>query len=301
MGPDVVPHLKQDALALMLTRTVLVWSTEVACGDGAIDGAHDLRERDLDGGARQHVATTDAALGQHQARALEREEDLFEVWLRQAGPVGDVPDRGGRTTVGVEGERKQRPAGVVATRRDLHDRTRTEWTLTARIVCGAGWQDAIVTDVDPAVPPITETPVAAAQPMPSGPELTSAVEEPAKVLRIGSMVKQLLEEVKAAPLDDASRHRLREVYEISVRELASGLSPDLRDELARLVSPFSSDAPSDAELRVAHAQLVGWLEGLFHGMQAMLFAQQAMARQQMDQMRQRALPAPAEAASGTYL
>src|SRR5256886_14599785 len=110
-------------------------------------------------------------------------------------------------------------------------------------------------------------------------------------MRIGTMTKQLLEEVRAAPLDEASRARLKEIYETSVRELADGLSPDLRDELANLALPFAEgSAPSDAELRIAHAQLVGWLEGLFHGIQATLFAQQMAARAQLEQMRQRSLP-----------
>jgi hypothetical protein len=117
------------------------------------------------------------------------------------------------------------------------------------------------------------------------------VEQPAKVMRIGSMIKQLLEEVRAAPLDDASRLRLKEIHESSIKELATGLAPDLRDELDRLSLPFSSDTvPSDAELRIAQAQLVGWLEGLFHGIQATLFAQQMAARAQLDEMRPGALP-----------
>jgi len=131
-----------------------------------------------------------------------------------------------------------------------------------------------------------------------------SVEQPAKVMRIGSMIKQLLEEVRQAPLDEASRSRLREIYDTSVAELADGLSPDLRDELARMSSPFRPDqVPSEAELRVAQAQLVGWLEGLFHGIQATLFAQQMAARAQLEQMRQRSLPAGAEErqAPGTYL
>jgi hypothetical protein len=117
-----------------------------------------------------------------------------------------------------------------------------------------------------------------------------SVEQPAKVMRIGSMIRQLLEEVRQAPLDDASRSRLKEIYETSVKELAEGLSPDLRDELDRLALPFDQAAPSDAELRIAQAQLVGWLEGLFHGIQATLFAQQMQARQQLEQMAQRGLP-----------
>jgi hypothetical protein len=134
------------------------------------------------------------------------------------------------------------------------------------------------------------------------------VEQPAKVMRIGSMIKQLLEEVRAAPLDEASRARLREIHESSIKELSSGLAPDLRDELTRLSLPFTGDeVPSDAELRVAQAQLVGWLEGLFHGIQATLFAQQMAARAQLEEMRQRALPSgrnPGQAGasgSGLYL
>jgi hypothetical protein len=117
------------------------------------------------------------------------------------------------------------------------------------------------------------------------------VSQPAKVMRIGSMIKQLLEEVRSASLDEASRARLREIYETSVRELASGLSPDLRSELDRLALPFDDKAtPSEAELRIAQAQLLGWLEGLFHGIQATLFAQQMSARAQLDEMRRRGLP-----------
>ncbi|GLX02235.1 bacterial proteasome activator family protein [Microtetraspora sp. NBRC 16547] len=118
------------------------------------------------------------------------------------------------------------------------------------------------------------------------------VEQPAKVMRIGSMIRQLLEEVRAAPLDEASRKRLKEIHESSVKELEDGLAPELVDELERLSLPFTDDhgaPPSDAELRVAHAQLVGWLEGLFHGIQTTLFAQQMAARAQLEQMR-RALP-----------
>ena len=119
-----------------------------------------------------------------------------------------------------------------------------------------------------------------------------SVDQPAKVMRIGSMIKQLLEEVRHAPLDDASRSRLKEIYETSVQELAAGLSEDLRDELCRLAMPFETEFPSDAELRIAQAQLVGWLEGLFHGIQATLFAQQMAARQQIEQLvQQRGLPA----------
>ncbi|MBW8827295.1 MAG: bacterial proteasome activator family protein [Acidobacteria bacterium] len=137
-----------------------------------------------------------------------------------------------------------------------------------------------------------------------GEELRESVEQPAKVMRIGSMIRQLLDEVRQSPLDEASRVRLREIYETSVHELADGLSPDLQEELARLALPFADGTPTDAELRIAQAQLVGWLEGLFHGIQATLFAQQMAARQQLEQMNQRGLPAGAEGQArppGTYL
>lgn len=133
---------------------------------------------------------------------------------------------------------------------------------------------------------------------------TESIEQPAKLLRIGSMVKQLLEEVRLAPLDEASRGRLREIYEQSIRELADGPSPDLVAELDRVSIPFDSPTPSDAELRIAHAQLVGWLEGLFHGIQATLVAQQVAARAQLDEMRQRSLTEGGDgnvARPGTYL
>jgi hypothetical protein len=106
-------------------------------------------------------------------------------------------------------------------------------------------------------------------------EPTETISQPAKVLRIGAMTKELLEEVRRAELDEASRTRLKEIFETSVRELAEGISPDLRDELSRLSLPFDSEIPTEAELRVAQAQLVGWLEGLFHGIQAAMFSQQA--------------------------
>jgi hypothetical protein len=118
-------------------------------------------------------------------------------------------------------------------------------------------------------------------------------------MRIGTMIKQLLEEVRAAPLDDASRGRLREIHARSVRELEAGLAPELREELERLTLPFGEDSlPSDAELRIAQAQLVGWLEGLFHGIQTALFAQQMAARSQLEQMRQGALPPGVSGAPG---
>jgi len=121
--------------------------------------------------------------------------------------------------------------------------------------------------------------------------ITELVEQPAKVLRIGSMIRQLLDEVKAAPLDEASRNRLKDIHASSIKELESGLAPELVEELERLSLPFTEDGtPSEGELRIAQAQLVGWLEGLFHGIQTAIYAQQMASRAQLEQMR-RALPA----------
>lgn len=132
---------------------------------------------------------------------------------------------------------------------------------------------------------------------------TESVQEPAKVMRIGSMIKGLLDEVRQMQLDVPSRERLAEIYERSIVELAGAISPDLREELQTLALPFKEgEVPSEAELRVAQAQLVGWLEGLFHGIQATLFAQQLAARQQLEQMRQ--LPSSGNSQQerpGTYI
>ena len=139
-----------------------------------------------------------------------------------------------------------------------------------------------------------------AMPMPAAPDddgqagsldVNEMVEQPAKVMRIGTMIKQLLEEVRAAPLDEASRNRLRDIHQSSIRELEQGLAPELREELERITLPFTEgETPTDAELRIAQAQLVGWLEGVFHGIQTALFAQQMAARAQLEEMRRKALP-----------
>jgi hypothetical protein len=147
------------------------------------------------------------------------------------------------------------------------------------------------------VPPSQQAPAEAEE------EAPEAVQHPAKVMRIAAMARQLLDELRQAPLDEASRARLREVYETSIKELSDVLSDDLREELARLSLPFEAQkSPSDAELRVAHAQLVGWLEGLFHGIQAMLFAQQMESRARLEEMR-KSLPRPDQGPNppGQYL
>ena len=156
--------------------------------------------------------------------------------------------------------------------------------------------------VGPDGQPVGTMPASALQPSPeedsSEDDLTRLVEQPAKVMRIGSMIRQLLEEVKAAPLDDASRKRLKEIHRNSIKELETGLAPELVEELERLTLPFTGDeTPSDAELRISQAQLVGWLEGLFHGIQTAIYAQQMAARAQFEQIR-RALPPGVTIATG---
>jgi hypothetical protein len=151
----------------------------------------------------------------------------------------------------------------------------------------------------PVQPEVVEAPEGMESPLD-----TSGIEQPGKVMRIATMVRQLLDEVRHAQLDEASRARLRDIYETSVRELSEVLAPDLKEELERLSIPFGSDAPSDAELRIAHAQLIGWLEGLFHGIQAMLWAQQQESRARFEELRRRSLPAPEDATAhpgGQYL
>lgn len=128
-------------------------------------------------------------------------------------------------------------------------------------------------------------------------EISEAVEHPEKVMRVGTMMKQLLEEVRSATLDEASRGRLKEIFDTSVEEIGSTLTEDLREELDRLVIPFDDEAPTAAELQIAHAQLVGWLEGLVQGIQATLFAQQMAAQQQLAGMRRGEI-GPAKSPSG---
>ena len=174
---------------------------------------------------------------------------------------------------------------------------------------GAGLrEDAVMTDQQqPAQDPVPGVVVTGE---PADQQATESVPSPAKVMRIGAMVRQLLEEVRHAPLDEAGRDRMRDIYDISVRELSDSLSPDLAQELGRVARPFVGEVtPSEAELRVAQAQLVGWLEGLFHGIQATLFAQQLAARQQLEQMRGQLMPGqgppqpqePGRDRPGTYL
>jgi hypothetical protein len=160
-------------------------------------------------------------------------------------------------------------------------------------------QEQTVVIVGPDGTPIGQVPASALEVVRSGEDgdddegeraIGDLVEQPAKVMRIGSMIRQLLEEVKAAPLDEASRNRLKEIHKASIKELEEGLAPELVEELERLTLPFSEDGtPSEGELRIAQAQLVGWLEGLFHGIQTAIYAQQMAAKLQFEQIR-RGLP-----------
>ncbi|HET7902827.1 MAG TPA: bacterial proteasome activator family protein [Candidatus Nanopelagicales bacterium] len=155
----------------------------------------------------------------------------------------------------------------------------------------AGADDARVVVVGPDGQPMGYLPAPGEQgEEPREGSVADLVEQPAKVMRIGSMIKQLLEEVRSAPLDEESRTRLRDIHRRSIAELEDGLAPELVEELERLSLPFTDDrVPTEAELRIAQAQLVGWLEGLFHGIQTALFAQQMAAQAQLEQMRRRAL------------
>jgi hypothetical protein len=159
----------------------------------------------------------------------------------------------------------------------------------------------IITDPEPA-------PAPAAQPDP----VQAAISEPGKLMRIAVMLRELQEEVRRASPDEAGRGRLRGVHERALRELCEVLSPDLQEELAELVMPFDEGTPSESEILIGQAQLVGWLEGLFQGIQVTLFSQQAQARAQFEQMRQRGLPpgsappqgpgsGPPEQSTGQYL
>jgi hypothetical protein len=134
----------------------------------------------------------------------------------------------------------------------------------------------------------------AGEPADDGDDASEQVSSPTKLIRIASMVRTMLDEVRRAPLDDAGRRRLREIHERSLEELETVLSPDLQQELAEVVLPLTGDSPSESELRLAQAQLVGWLEGLFHGIQATLFTQQAMAQGQLEQMRRRGALEPGQ-------
>jgi Protein of unknown function (DUF2587) len=141
-----------------------------------------------------------------------------------------------------------------------------------------------------AAPQVVGAPTEPAQPdAAQGGVPQESITEPAKLLRIASMVRELLDETRQASLDDPGRARLRQIYDRSVGELREVLSPDLQEELASLAPPMEG-VPSESEIRVAQAQLVGWLEGLFHGIQAAMFAQQAAARAQFEELRRRGLP-----------
>lgn len=199
--------------------------------------------------------------------------------------------------MGRFGRDRRTPAGGRSVRRAMMGRM----TFSAFSTDGGDGRQVVVIGPDGQPVSLDATQVAAAAAEASvaagaegdeaGESVAAMVEQPAKVMRIGTMIKQLLEEVRVAPLDDASRSRLKEIHASSIRELEQGLAPELREELERLALPFGEDAvPSDAELRIAQAQLVGWLEGLFHGIQTALFAQQMAARSQLEQMRQGALP-----------
>jgi Protein of unknown function (DUF2587) len=306
----VSPDAEQDALALMVTGTVLVGLAKVSGRDGPIDRGHDLRQGDGLRGPGQDVPAAHAALGPYEPHALQAQENLLEVGLGETGTFGQVANRGGLAVVVAKGQTEQRPTGVVPPCGYSHGailstvglvfRGRARSEQSHHIV----WHTAVVTDQSPNdvnVNPDQVLSPGESEPAPES-DNTDYVSQPAKVMRIGSMVKQLLDEARSAPLDEAGRLRLREIYEMSISELSGALSPDLSKELSRVAIPFTAEVPSESELRIAQAQLVGWLEGLFHGIQASLFAQQAAAAAQLEKMRDRSLPpGTGEPRAGTYL
>jgi hypothetical protein len=167
---------------------------------------------------------------------------------------------------------------------DQDDQDDSEGRSVPATVTSDGERVVVVTPDGMGVASHDDPPADENRPRPANP--ADLVEQPAKVMRIGSMVKQLLDEVRSAPLDEKGRARLAEIHHRSIAELEDGLAPELVEELERITLPFQDDSPSDAELRIAQAQLVGWLEGLFHGIQTALVAQQMAAQAQLQQMRQ---------------
>ena len=141
-------------------------------------------------------------------------------------------------------------------------------------------------------PPQIVVPSEAAQP-PEEP----AVPQPAKLIRIASMIRELVEEVRQTPMDEKGRGRLADIYRNSIDQLKDSLSEDLRAELDSLALPLEGDS-SEAEIRVAQAQLLGWLEGLFHGIQAALWAQHMQAQAALAEMGRRGLPSGPPGAPG---
>ena len=304
---DVGPDAEEHALTLVIARAIFVGLTEVARHDWSVDRGHDLGECDALSRARQYVASSDAALGAYETHAFEAQEDLFEVRLGQAGTSCQVPHRGRNREVDAQGETQQRSAGVVAPGRNSHPvilPSRGRENLGRARRRAFVWHSGRVEQ--PQNENVTVNPDEVLAPghgeVPSEDENSDYISQPAKVMRIGSMVKSLLDEARSAPLDEAGRARLREIYETSIAELSGALSPDLGTELGKMALPFSAEVPTESELRIAQAQLVGWLEGLFHGIQASLFAQQAAAAAQLEKMRDRSLPpGVGEPRAGTYL
>ena len=209
--------------------------------------------------------------------------------------------------IGPQCQAQERPAGVISASRYLHGLIVLGWrsfvsisAWEASFLWHSGWvenleRDGVSVNPDEVLAPGESESIPAQ-------ENSDYISQPAKVMRIGSMVKSLLDEARSAPLDEAGRARLREIYETSISELSDALSPDLGNELSKMAIPFSADVPTESELRIAQAQLVGWLEGLFHGIQASLFAQQAAATAQLEKMRDRSLNSGAgDPGAGTYL
>ncbi len=298
LGPDA----EQDALSFVVTGAVTVGLAKVTGDDRTIDGRHDLGQGDIAGVLGQNVATADAPLGAHEADALEAQQDLLEVRLGESSAFGEVANGHGGLEVVAQGEAQKGSAGVITSGGDLHGCQSTGGGFGPRGHVGAiFWHTSGVEEQHDT--PITVDPTDVTSPSSESADVveeTDYISQPAKVMRLGAMVKTLLDEARSASLDEAGRARLADIYATTLTELSESLSKDLASELGRLSPPFAADVPSESELRIAQAQLVGWLEGLFHGIQASLFAQQAAAAQ-MEKSRERSLAPGESPRHGTYL
>jgi len=140
---------------------------------------------------------------------------------------------------------------------------------------------------------MTDTPEAPSQPEP-------AISDPAKLIRLGTMLQTLMAEVRNADTDVESRKLLARIHNETMEELATVLSSDLMDELSEFTNCCDDEGvPTEAEIRVAQAQLVGWLQGLLQGLQASMAAQQTAAAQQLQQLATRqSAPGPGGPTAG---
>lgn len=308
VGADVGPHPEEDALTFVVTGPIAVRLAKVTGHNGPVHGGDNFGQGDVVGVAGQDVPTANTSLGTYEADALQDQENLLEIRLGETRSRSQISHRSGREGGFVERERQQRATGVITASGNLHVKkpTRNGYLGDVSRLAISGTLTGMDSEFSENVtvgPDEVFSPSAEQSGSTDVEGESDFISQPAKVMRIGSMVKTLLDEARSAPLDEAGRVRLAEIYATSLRELSGALSPDLQSELSRMAGPFTSPVPTESELRIAQAQLVGWLEGLFHGIQASLFAQQAAAAAQLEKMRDRSLSSgnASDARPGTYL